>query len=828
MKGLLFFLFTLTITSGWAQGRISGKVTDARTGEALPFVSIYIKNTNIGTTTNVNGAYDIKLTTFPDSLTASFVGYKNKSVAVKKSVSAQVINFSLSLTSVSLNEIVIRPEENPAFRIMRQVIAHKKLNDKRKLTAYNYEAYTRMQLEADNLIQHKKKLGLRSAVTSLVDTQLFVTGSNGQKVMPFFISETLSDIFYNRDPNKTKEQIKATKITGIGIQDGSLVAQVVGSKFQDYNFYQNWVSVLQKDFISPIADGWKSSYDYELEDSLFVGKDWCYKIKFNQKRPLDLAFNGYIWIEEETFALRKIDAAVSKSANINFVERIHLLQEEQPTAAGAWMPTRTIINMTLARLSQTRPGILVMINTSAKNIQVNNPQKLSFFEQPVQMLAKANTSSEAFWEQNRHDTLSTHDQQVYAVVDSIKNSPRMARFTHILTFLATGYEKVGKINVGPYPYLFANNNIEGFRFQLGFKTNIGFSDKWELGSYAAYGTLDQKFKYGANARYIISRKRWSEVGMSYREDLQRVGFMSDKLAASPYLMGFSRFGDQRRPFYTKETSAYLQRDVAPGVTQRISFTNKYFNPQYNFAFKSEPDNPEQPVSTDFTTSEISFLTRYAHNQVYVVNDNDRISLGNGQWPVFSFKYTLGLKNVLKSTVNYQRLDAGISQNFVMGRLGNANYRLEAGKIFSPVPYPLLEVHLGNETPFYYTQTFNLMNFFEFASDTYASLHYEQYFEGLLLNSLPLIKKLKWRLLATSNVLYGHLSQENLNLIPATGSDGKVQEPFKSFGNTPYAEVGYGIENIFKLLRIDVIHRLTYLQDPNVKKFGLRFSVQFKL
>ena len=828
MKSLLIFLLSFTVVSALAQNRISGKVTDARTGEALPFVSVYIKNTNIGTTTNEQGEYNIKLSNLPDSLTASFVGYKNQSQAVKKGTAVQVINFNLGLTSVSLNEILIRPEENPAFRIMRQVMAHKKKNDKRKLTAYQYEAYTRMQFQADNLIQKKGRVGLRSAVTSLVDTQLFVTGENGKKVMPFFISEGLSDYYYNREPRKTKELVKATKVSGIGLQDGSLVSQVIGNSYQDYNFYQNWVSVLQKDFISPIADGWKGSYEYELEDSLFVGDNWCYKIKFNQKRAQDLAFNGYLWIEEETFAIRKIDATVSKSANINFVEGVHLVQEELPTEAEAWMPVKTRVNMKITPFTENRPGVLVQINTSAKNIKVNDPQKLSFFNEPIQLAAEAGSFSDTYWVTNRHDTLTAADQRLYTVVDSIKNSPRMTRLTKIATVLATGYLKVGKVNIGPYPYLYANNDIEGHRFQGGFKTKINFSKKWEFSGYAAYGTLDQKLKYGTNARYIITRKHWSEVGFSRREDVQRVGFMSEKLATSPFLMGFSRFGDLRRPIFTKETSAYLQRDISRGVTQRITLSNREFLPLYNFAFYNKGDD-NQPVPTkDFTTTELSFLTRYANNEVKVTNDNDRISLGNGKWPVVSFKYTLGLNNFLGSTVDYQRVDAGITQSFVMGRLGNANYRLEAGKVFTPVPYPLLEVHLGNQTPFYYVQTFNLMNNFEFASDTYASLHYEQYFEGLLLNSLPLIKKLKWRLLATSKVLYGHLSEQNLNLIAPNGSDSTPQEPFKSLNNGPYAEVGYGIENIFRVLRVDAIHRLTYLNDPAVKKFGLRFSFQFKL
>jgi hypothetical protein len=305
--------------------------------------------------------------------------------------------------------------------------------------------------------------------------------------------------------------------------------------------------------------------------------------------------------------------------------------------------------------------------------------------------------------------------------------------------------------------------------------------------------------------------------------------MSDKLVNSPFLTGFSRFGELQKPFFTKQTSAYLQRDIFPGLMQRITISNRLFQPEFDFAYYRPLGEQQQKLVQDINTSAITFLTRYARNEAFVQNDNDRISLGTtGNAPVFTFKYTLGLRGLLGSTIDYQRIDLGISQEFLMGRLGTAEYRFEAGKVCSPVPYPLLEMHLGNETPFYYEQTFNLMRYFEFASDTYASLHYEQHFEGLLLNSLPLIKKLKWRILGTANILYGHLGKENLALIPSTGFNGTPQETFNTLNRMPYTEVGYGIENIFKVLRVDAFHRLNYLNGPGVKNFGLKFSLQFKL
>ncbi|SFH29966.1 CarboxypepD_reg-like domain-containing protein [Pontibacter chinhatensis] len=825
-----FILFTLLILASLvsqAQTRISGQVTDAATGEALPFVGIFVKNSSIGTSTDVEGKYNIRLSSTPDSLTAAFVGYLPLTLPVQKGVATQTLDFKLQTNAQQLQEVVIRPGENPAWPIMRRVMDNKNANDKRKLTAYQYEAYTKMQFDVDNVGQQKGKGVVGKAIESLVDSQMYLAGEDGKKLLPFFLSESLSDVYYTRDPKRSKEIIKATKVTGIGLQDGTLVSQVIGSNYQDYNFYQNWVSVLQKNFISPIADGWKSYYTYELEDSTYIGDDWCYELSFKQKRPQDLAFNGRMWITADGYALRKLEATVSKSANINFVESIALKQELQPVGEQAWMPADTEVKIKIVGLTPKRPGILAKVYTSYQEVVVNQPQKPDFFDKPVELLAGASKQAESFWEERRHDTLSLADQQVYATINALRETPRVKRFSDIVTVLGTGYKSFGKVSWGPWPYTYALNDVEGHRFQVGGKTNINFSNKLELRGYVAYGTKDQAYKYSLGGRYIFNRKRWSELGFTHQEDLQQVGLMSDRLASSPFFLGFSRFGELRRPVMVRESNLYLQRDVLRGVTERVSMRTRHFDPQYDFAYyKNGPAQPDQ-LASSFTATEVSFLTRYAKDEVYVENDNERISLGSGSYPVLSLKYTLGLNNALGATVDYQRVDLGVEQDFVMGRLGNAMYRLEAGKIFSPVPYPLLEVHTGNETPFYYDATYNLMDYFEFASDTYAALHYEQYFEGLLFNRLPLIKKLKWRVLGSANVLYGSLSQSNLDLMPEYTPAGNRQEAFKTLGDTPYVELGYGIENIFKILRVDAFHRLTHL-DEGTRKFGLKFSVQFKL
>ncbi|KAA9332903.1 carboxypeptidase-like regulatory domain-containing protein [Adhaeribacter soli] len=807
---------------------ISGKVIDAQTGEGIPFASVYFKNSRIATTTNFDGNYTLKVIPPSDSLTVSYIGYFTRSKFVSKA-SVQTINFQLQSSTQELAEVVVLAGENPAFAVMRKVVDRKEANNKEKLSSYNYETYNKIELDVDNITDAFKKKSLIKPITSILDSIKLIAGEEGQPVLPVFISESLSDFYYLKNPKKTKENIKASKVTGIGLEDGSLVTQLIGSTFQEYNFYDNWMRLLGKEFISPIADGWKLYYDYDLEDSLHIGGTYCYKLKVIPRRPQDLAFNGYIWIDKSSYALKQVDLNISKSANLNYIEKVKIQQELQPTEAGPWIPVKTRLLVKIMSVGKHRPGMLAKIYTSNKDVKVNLPLTPEFFTERVEVAEKALKHNEEFWNKSRHDSLSATEQHVIAMIDSVKEIPSVKTYVEIANIIINGYKNVGKINLGPYPYLWAFNNIEGHRFQLGFKTNSDFSRRVLLGGYGAYGTRDGRFKYKISGRFILSRKRWSEIGISDKFDLGQVGINTDNVTNNTLFLASSRFGKLKRPYHQHESALWVQRELFKGFTEKVTFRQRSFDPLFPFFYIAETNENGAVLKDRFSTSELIFETRYANNEIFLQTDNDRVSLGNKGWPVFKIRYVLGLKNTLGSDLSYQRLDGSVKQKIPLGIFGSGTYELEVGKIFSQVPYPLLEVHLGNETPFYNKSAFTLMNYFEFASDTYANLQYDQHFEGFGLNSIPLIRKLKWRLVATGNLLYGHISNENLALLPETGPAGQELGGFNQFvKGTPYAEVGYGFENIFRFIRLQAFHRLTYRNNPDANNFGVKLSAQFRL
>ncbi|CAN0276788.1 unnamed protein product [Chrysoparadoxa australica] len=165
----------------------------------------------------------------------------------------------------------------------------------------------------------------------------------------------------------------------------------------------------------------------------------------------------------------------------------------------------------------------------------------------------------------------------------------------------------------------------------------------------------------------------------------------------------------------------------------------------------------------------------------------------------------------------------------MGIMGISNIKATAGMILGDLPYPLLYNTIGNETLFYVNFAYNLLNYFEFTSDRYAELRYRHSFEGIILNTIPLLKRLKWRLIGEANVLYGDLSQESIDrVVYPTDINGDPIMPFSQFTNKPYIELGYGVENILRILTVRAFHRLTYLDQNNVNKFAIKLNIELNL
>ncbi len=436
---------------------------------------------------------------------------------------------------------------------------------------------------------------------------------------------------------------------------------------------------------------------------------------------------------------------------------------------------------------------------------------------------------EKYWDTLRHEPLSSTEQNVYRMIDTLRSIPVVKTYTEIIKVALDGYITAGKVDIGPYLSSIAWNNIEGLRLQAGFKTNYAFSKKIVVGAQLGDGFTDERVKYLASFTHILSRDHWTTWSFRARSDLVRLGVDDENLADNPIFLAGLRWGYFRRGYYMNEYRAAFQRELFKGFSQKVSVNHFTFNPTYNFGYLENPSDLNSAIHDTFQTTEVTLESRYARDEIFLQDDNERISLGTTKSPVITFRYIHGVKGVFGSDFEYDKLRFSLFKRIKTGPLGVGYATVTGEYIFNTLPYPLLALHLGNQTPIYSSITYNLMNYGEFVSDHYVSLQYRQYLEGFLLNRIPLIQKLNWRLLATGNVIMGGMRQSNRDLISATTPSGTETLRAGAFVNAkPYVEIGYGVENIFKFFRVDFVHRLTYLDNPGARRFGVLFTAQLQL
>ncbi|MBY0425734.1 MAG: carboxypeptidase-like regulatory domain-containing protein, partial [Cytophagales bacterium] len=588
------------------------------------------------------------------------------------------------------------------YPIMRKVIENKPKNDRRALDSYEYDCYNKVELDVDNISSRLKRLKIAKKVFGVLDSIMKINDEDGRTILPVFISETMSNYYYKENPTMRKEIIRAAKVTGIGVDDGSFISQLMGSSFQQYNFYKSWVSILQKDFVSPVADSWKLYYEYFLSDTaVYIGENPCWEIEITPKRPQDLAFTGRIWINKNDYALQRIDLTIGREANINFIEKIKMQQDFTKTDAGPYLASKTRFVVDLADLSDSTAGMIMKFYSSNKDFVVNKPRDAKFFDQSVEMLETANQQDEAYWNQNRHDPISESERKIFQMVDTLKHLPVLRNYIEVFNILVNGYKRVGKFDIGPYLFVYTYNTHrnddshhfygEGHRFRLGFRTNYHFSKKIVFRAYAAYGTLDKAWKYDAEARWIISRKPWTTFGIESKYDLNQVGLIGFNGQNANLFRAFAMWGNLVRPFYQFENSVFFEGEIVKDLSQRVTFHTTRFDPLYRFGYY-HPDRLAAKDSTIFNNlnySEVILETRYARDETFLQNENERISLGTRSWQIFTFRYTLGLKNVFGSQFNYHKFNAIMSHDLMVGIFGRMTYIISAGYIPSNVPYPML-------------------------------------------------------------------------------------------------------------------------------------------
>jgi hypothetical protein len=817
LSRLLFYLLLLVMHQSSAQlTKVSGKILDATTLEPMPFVSVSFGKTGVGTSSDIEGQFQLQTDRQADSIMVSYTGYIRKSLAVKNGTSTAGLVILMDASTTNLMEVVIKPGENPAHAILRKVIAAKPLNNREKIDYYQYEVYNKVEFDVNNINKKLKKSRLLKPF-NFVFENIDSSNTTEKPSLPLFLSESISEVFYRKQPKVTKEIIKASKVAGI--RDNKSVSQFSGDLYQNVNIYDNNLLVFGKTFVSPISDNGLFYYRYYLIDSLFIGKHRCYQIQFKPKRKQELLFSGNMWINDSTFAVRRLEMSMAGDANINFIKTFYVVQD-YTNVDGTWMieKDRLVVDF---QLQKSQPGFYGRKSTSYKNFVLNKPQEEKFYSKANNLIVEgsAENQNEDFWRNNRHDTLSEKERNIYRLVDTIQTLKAYKTWYDLVQMGVTGYKIFGKVEFGEIYKLLSFNRVEGYRLRFGGRTSNKFSNWHEFSGYLAYGTLDQRFKYAGGYRAFLSKDPRQMIFMNYKSDYEILGQSQNAFSQDNVIASVFRRNPLNSLTRVDQYSAAFSHEWVQGIESRLSLVNRKIIPLNGLTYRFKTAEGTILEQSRIITSEIRFSQRIAVGERFVAGEFDRVSAGTLR-PVFTINYAAGLKGVFSSDYQYHRISLGITDRIRLNPIGYIDIAADYGKIFGSVPYPLMELHGGNETYYYDPYAFNMMNYFEFASDQFVMLSGYHHFDGFFLNKIPLMRKLKWREVATAKMLFGGVSAKNRELLIFPPNLFTLS-PYK-----PYAEAGVGVENIFKILRFDIIWRLTYRDNPNISNFGLRGTLQF--
>ncbi len=792
--------------------RVTGRVIDGQTKELMPYVMIRFVDTKISTQSDSAGNYKFATYYATDSLEAVFFGYKRARVYVKRDKEQVVDIIMFPASDDSLPEVIVRPPEvDPAIAMFKKILRYKDVNNKEKLESYQYEVYNKVEFDINNLSEEFKNRKVFKPIQFIFEN---VDSTTSEKAyLPLFITETLSDFFFRKNPKAHREYIQASQVSGI---ENSSVSQFLGDMYQNINVYENYVNVFGRNFISPISDRGLFSYDYRLSDSAWIGNTWCYKIKFKPKRKAETTFQGHFWVNDTTYAIRKIECDLVGDANVNFIKTFAFKQEFTQVQHEIWMVTRDYLLVDF-NVFDKQMGCYGRKTTTYKDFVINTPKEDAFYAgaQNVIISDDAMDRSKEYWEQHRHDTLSEQELLIYTTMDTILKVPQVRTFNQLVSMIASGYKVFGKFEYGPYFTTYSFNPYEGGRFRVGGRTSNNFSKKLEFSAYTAYGLSDEKFKYGFGFRTMLTKKPRQQLALNYKHDVEMLGLSSNAFRQDNILASVFRRTPPNKMTFIDEYKLYYEYEYFQGLNNQLHIRHRTITPVGVYKYQKLDANGDTLSPKNITVSEATYYLRFAYDEKYVAGEFDRTSMGT-TYPVLDVQYTAGIKGIFGSDYAYHKVATSLTHWFNVGALGYFKYRVEAGKYFGTIPYPILELHRGNNTYYYDKTSFNLMNLYEFVSDQYVSFDGTHHFQGFFLNHFPLLRKLKWREVANFKAVYGSVSDKNR---------AEMVFPNTLYNlNVPYMEMSIGIENIFKVLRIDFVQRLTYLNHPDIVKWGFRARI----
>ena len=828
----------------------SGIVKDSITGEPLPFVSVYFDGSTIGAMTDDNGTFTLQNNQGYTKLAAASLGYDTKFIDLKPGKKNDNLELLLKPTAFEISEVVVKPKrekytrkDNPAVELIKKVIAHKNDNRIEAKPEYQTEVYEKLSLSLDNFnpnLDKNKFLKKCKFIKNYLDTSEF----NGKPILTVSVRENLSDFYYRKSPKAEKTIVRAKRMQGIDktLDDGGGITSNLEEIFKSINIFDNNIPILLNRFVSPLSSTLATTYyHYYIMDTLDVGGDKCVDLAFVPANSESYGFTGRLYITlDGNYAVKKVLLNTPANINLNWVDKLRIEQEFKQMPDSTWVldQENTFVNFYVVKGTQQLYAHQLR-NYDNYNFNVQNADSVFGLLGALHVLPEATVQPDTFWIHNRPIPLKEKEDALKDLLGQLRKVPAFNAIIKTAEILITGYiptandKKVTKFDFGPMNTTFSANHLEGFRMRVGGMTTANLNPYWFASGYLAYGTNDRKIKYNLKLTHSFTKKEYHEGenpvnNLSFIQEYDVYTPGQDFLFTSKdnIFVAWKVGEPVTKMQYIRKSVLQYEKEWLNGLTWKSWIMNQNNEAAGTLQYIKRDESGNLYHIKDFTTSEIGTQLRFAPGERAYNGRSGKESVFNlsKDAPVFKLSHQLGIKGVLGGDYNYNHTEISAEKRIWLSSFGHIDAQVKAGKVWDKVPFPLLILPNTNQSITIQPEAFHMMNALEFVTDQYVSFNATYYLKGWILNRIPGIKWLRLREVLSFNMIYGGLTDKNnptltpgLFLLP----DGT-----QPLGSTPYMECSVGLENIFKILRIDYYRRLTYLDHPDIKKGGIRIALRF--
>lgn len=819
LKIVCFWFLSFLSTSLYSQKIIRGQVKDAHSEEVISFANVTFKGTHLGVITDSVGEFTFSVSDWPsDTLEITYVGYEPFYIPLPTTENKLFLN--IPLERATMNEgVIVKSKIDKGLWLWKKIVAHKPNNNRYKFDNFSYELYNKLEVDLKhfNSLEKITKIKPLRPINELINKN--IDTSEGVKILPAYLTEAITHYYYQKKPLRRREEIIAANTNGIKNES---MLKFLGGMDQVFNVYNNFITVFNKAFVSPISDNGDFYYKYSIADTQYIAGETYYRLIFHPRRKGMNTFEGDCWVHFGSYAIQKINLALDKTADINFLEKFSYIQEFSQLPDSNWFINREKLVVDIAPVGNKVPGLVGRKTSTYKNIIVNDSTvsaklKENKKQEEIITLPGADDKNLTYWDSTRHETLSHTEKGIISMIDTIVNAPAYQKITKQVAFLATGYFNVGNVQLGSAYNWFSGNSYEGFRMRFDVASNKHFNTKFMYHAYLAYGFTDKKIKGLGELFYLPKKHPRQYWYLGYKNDLDFGQKYYGEISSDNIFSFAVRKPNIPVKFINLEESSFEFFNEFPnGFSVKTTAANKAYTPLANLL----PADAFEPLTKRLITTELSIRLRYAFAEKFIESTFYRASLGS-PYPIVEATYTKGISGVLRSRYNYSKFVFSISDYMKIPPFGNINYQLYSGKTFGTLPYTFLDVAPGNELFYYNKYAFNTMIRYEYIHDKFIGINYEHHIGNGIFKAIP---QLKFRQFYTIKALWGSLSDANKAL------NFKEDTHFQSLDGKTYLEVGTGVDNILRVFRLDFIWRLLPKAEPNkpMNNFGVFGSLRFNL